>query len=205
MDSTTRLQAANEAGDALPPRLKRDTRASHMALESRIDLLNRVKTVADYRKVLEVFYGLFAPIEARIGQHKAGLAAWLPDIEHRFRIDALRNDLQVLGSIALEDLPIAAIPEYTSLGGQMGCMYVLEGSTLGGQVISRHIHQTLGFTPEHGCGFFDGYGATTGEMWQRFRIGIESYASARPSEHTAVIESAIRTFQIFDAWMNARL
>ncbi len=205
MDSSTRFKATDSAADGLLPRLRRDTHASHTALESRIDLMNRVETAADYKKVLEAFYGLFSPFENRISRHSSELAAWIPDIEARRRSDALRRDLYVLGNASPEDLPTAAVPEYASLAEQMGCLYVLEGSTLGGQVISRQIQQTLGFGPERGCEFFNSHGAATGEMWQRFRTGIESYAAAVPSEQAAVIQSAIRTFQVFDAWINLRL
>jgi heme oxygenase len=84
-------------------------------------------------------------------------------------------------------------------------LYVLEGSTLGGQLISRHINLVIGLAPGHGCDFFSGHGGATGEMWQRFRNSVEAYASARPSEPPAVIESAVRTFQTFNAWMRLRL
>jgi heme oxygenase len=204
MDSSNRLQATTGAAEPILPRLKRDTQAGHAGLESRIDLMNRVKTAADYRRLLEAFYGLVSPMEARMGRHTE-LAAWLPDIEDRMRSGALCRDLHVLGNTSPRDLPVAAVPEYASVAERMGCLYVLEGSTLGGQVISRYIKQTLGFTPEHGCGFFYGRGTATGAMWQRFRHGIESYASARPLEHSAAIQSALRTFQTFDAWMGLRL
>ena len=129
----------------------------------------------------------------------------MPDIGNRMRSGALRRDLHVLASTSPRDPPVAAVPEYASVAEQMGCLYVLEGSTLGGQVISRYIHQTLGFSPEHGCEFFYGHGTATGAMWQRFRHGIETYASARPSEQSAAIQAALRTFQTFDAWMGLRL
>lgn len=48
--------------DPLLVRLKRETHASHAALESRIDLMDRLRSAADYRKLLEAFYGLFSPM-----------------------------------------------------------------------------------------------------------------------------------------------
>jgi len=205
MDSGVEEKSTDAVGNALLPRLRQDTHASHLALESRINLMDRVLTAGDYRKLLEAFYGLFSPIEARIGHHQSELAAWVPDIDNRMRTTALTRDLHVLGNTSPQDLPIAPVPECASLADQMGCLYVLEGSTLGGQVISRQIHETLGLTRGHGCEFFYGHGAATGDMWQRFRKAIEAYASARPSEQSALIHSALRTFQAIDAWMSLRL
>jgi heme oxygenase len=201
MDLSRQEQATGAISDALLARLKRDTQASHLALESRINLIDRVRTAAGYAKLLEAFYGLFSPIEERLGHHQSEIVAWIPDIQNRMRTALLRRDLRVLGNASPEDLPVAAVPAYDSLADQIGCLYVLEGSTLGGQVISRQIGQALGYTPEHGCEFFYGHGTATGDMWQRFRKGIESYASARPSEEADVIQSAVRTFQAFDIWM----
>jgi len=205
MESNRNDQIAAVASDPLLPRLKCDTHECHVALESRIDLMHRIRTAAGYRKLLEAFYGVLAPIEDRLARHKSELAAWIPDIENRMRCGALRHDLQVLGNASSEELPLATVPEYDSTAEQIGCLYVLEGSTLGGQVISRQIGQTLGLTPEHGCAFFSGHGTATGDMWRRFRLGIESHATARPSEQAAVVQSAIRTFQAFDTWMTQRL
>src|SRR6478672_10157066 len=102
-----REQDAGAVPAALLTRLKRDTHAVHAALESRINLMDRIRTAADYRKLLEAFYGLFSPIEDRIRIHKLELAAWIPDIENRTRTAALRRDLHALGNIAPQDLPIA--------------------------------------------------------------------------------------------------
>ena len=204
MNSQAKL-TSEAATDGLLPRLKLETHSSHSTLESRIDLINLLKTDADYRRILEAFYGLISPIEARLEAHKAELAQWIPDLENRLRTEALRRDLQAVGNSSPQDLAIAEVPAYASVAEQIGCLYVLEGSTLGGQLISRHINQVLGFAPGRGCDFFSGHGGATGEMWQRFRNSVEAYASARPSEQPAVIESALRTFQTFDAWMRLRL
>ena len=205
MNSPVKPQNVDVPADGLLPKLKLETQSSHFALESHIDLIHRLKTVADYRKILEAFYGLISPMETRIGAHKADLAPWIPDIEDRMRTGALRRDLQVVGNSSPQDLPLAEVPSYASVAEQIGCLYVLEGSTLGGQLISRHVNSVTGFAPGRGCDFFSGHGGATGEMWQRFRNSIEAYASARPSEQPAVIESALRTFQTFDAWMRLRL
>lgn len=199
------LRMSEQATDEpLMARLKRDTREAHVGLESRINLMDRLLTATDYRKLLEAFYGVFDPIEDSLRPHIAELVKWIPDVEHRMRTAALRRDLNALGNSSPHELPLAVVPSYDSLAEQIGCMYVLEGSTLGGQVISRSVQQ-LGFTSGHGCEFFYAHGLQTGTMWKGFSNGVEAYSIARPSEQQKVVQSAIQTFQAFDTWMRTRL
>jgi hypothetical protein len=83
MDLSSKEQAAGAISDALLPRLKRDTQASYLALESHINLTDRVRTAAGYGKLLEAFYGLVAPIEERLGHHQSEIVAWIPDIQNK--------------------------------------------------------------------------------------------------------------------------
>jgi heme oxygenase len=45
------------------------------------------------------------------------------------------------------------LPVINSLGRLVGALYVLEGSTLGGQLISRQLNQHLGLTLNTGARF----------------------------------------------------
>jgi heme oxygenase len=80
---------------------------------------------------------------------------------------------------------------------------VLEGSTLGGQIIAREIASQLGYTAENGCSFFASHGAEVGTMWNQFRKAIESYSTAHPDSetHDRVVYSADATFRVFAEWM----
>ncbi len=77
-------------------------------------------------------------------------------------------------------------------------MYVVEGSTLGGQVLSRHFADRLGVSPDRGGGFFHGYGEATGRMWMAF-AGL---AASRPESETGpAIDAAIATFEALGDWL----
>jgi heme oxygenase len=56
------------------------------------------------------------------------------------------------------------------VGALIGTLYVIEGATLGGQVISRHLYRHLGFSANAGARFFNGYGdeAATQQQWTLF-------------------------------------
>ena len=51
----------------------------------------------------------------------------------------------------------------------VGALYSIEGASLGGQVISRHIQAgRLGVSAEHGGRFFHGYGEQTTPRWNEY-------------------------------------
>ena len=67
---------------------------------------------------------------------EAGAAAVLPDWPERRRADLVRADLAELGA----ELPRpAAAPEFRNEAQLLGGIYVLEGSRLGGSVLSSRI------------------------------------------------------------------
>jgi len=61
-----------------------------------------------------------------------------------------------------------ASPDIKNPGDLVGTLYVVEGSTLGGQLIAKHLAKNLGITPETGGRFFGGYGENTVNFWTDF-------------------------------------
>jgi hypothetical protein len=55
-----------------------------------------------------------------------------------------------------------------TMAAAIGVQYVLEGSSLGGQILSRQLKNALGFTSHHGGCFFAGYGDETSARWKNF-------------------------------------
>nr|WP_262512340.1 biliverdin-producing heme oxygenase [Adhaeribacter arboris] len=80
-------------------------------------------------------------------------------------------------------------------------MYVMEGSTLGGKVISKIVYETLGYTPENGIAFFNGYGTQTGPKWKAFQEALTRFALT-PAQEEAIVTTATRTFQKLEVWFN---
>lgn len=78
-------------------------------------------------------------------------------------------------------------------------MYVMEGSTLGGQIIARHVQISLLLTQGHGNAFFLGHGIQTGPLWKEF---CEMLKIRVPNDQTdRVIASAKAMFATFREWM----
>ena len=154
-----------------------------------------------YHDLLRLFYGYYRPLEQRLLEaghwREMGL-----DFPQRLKVPALEKDLAKLGDseAAMAAIPRCGIlPAVGSLAESMGCFYVLEGATLGGQIISKHLLENLRLTPECGCAFFSGYAAETGPRWKAF--GEVFTAAAKPGEEDAIIASANRTFSTLADWL----
>ena len=159
-----------------------------------------------YRQRIERFYGFYQPLERKMLERKAWFSPWL-DIGERVKLPMLLADMAALGSCPPASLPLCAeLPELEGAPECFGCLYVLEGATLGGQVISRHLRGTLHLTPGRGGLFFDGYGARTGSMWQQFRRALTAFAesSATCGDSTdaqdRVVIAARSTFDSLRLW-----
>ena len=179
--------------------LRDATRVDHQQLETRIDLLNRVWSREFYRALLEKFHGFYAPLEPEIW----GYSQWQKFnflTAPRVKIDWLRQDL---GFCGLNAAQIRALPRCkylqrpASFAGALGCAYVLEGSTLGGQIISRHLKTQLNLPPQ-GCRFFTAYGAQTGAKWREFVAVLEAYQG----DENEVLAGAGATFRALECWLD---
>ncbi|MFO0951245.1 MAG: biliverdin-producing heme oxygenase [Isosphaeraceae bacterium] len=185
--------------DSLLARLRAETRAEHDAVERTLDLTGGGLTLEAYCRCLERFYGFLRPLEARLAS-QGGLEAHGVDPGARQRTPLLAADLTALGVDDLERLPLCGdLPDVSRPAEAFGCLYVLEGSTLGGQVICRQVNKLLGVTPETGGRFFRGYGEETGAMWQAFREALTAFADT-PEARSRVIESALATFRSLRRW-----
>ncbi len=183
--------------------LKRETWECHQRLEGKLNLFDPTFTSADYRGLLEKFLGYYRPFENQL-KELAGLGVWMPDLDRRLKTALLEADLIVLG-VAAEELTLIqscqAIPKVDSVASAFGCLYVLEGSTLGGQFLYRHFSQSLGIRRHNGGGFFHGYGDETEAMWRTFGEGLAAAVSNFGGLENAVVASAQATFDSLEAWL----
>lgn len=190
----------------LMARLKEETRSYHDRVERdplSQGIVGPELSRAYYTMILEVYYGLYAPMDARL-RAAADWDALGFDIARRMKEPMLRADLAHLGApeASLDALPRCdSLPRTPSLPAALGCMYVLEGSTLGGQLIGRHIHATLGLGPGAGAAFFNSYGPEVGPMWKEFKALIEQHGAGHED---AVIAAASAMFASLERWFYDR-
>lgn len=186
---------------ALLIRLRTETREQHDAIEHTLMLMDDELGCELYRRRLEQFYGFYKPVEQRMLSNDSALRHWL-SLPERRKTALLEADLSTLGGNAPAQLPLCVdLPPLNSVADFFGCMYVLEGASLGGTVISRHVQKKLGVSPLSGGQFFYGYGNHTGAMWQQFRSAITAFSSEQV-DHDAIVSSARATFETLRHWCN---
>lgn len=179
----------------LADELKKTTAQVHDQLEKRIDILSHLETIDLYKNLLIKFYQFYLPIEEQLQKYGNALP-----LEGRIKLHFLKNDLLAIGMTPeqITRLPKAdPLPSLCTLAEAVGAFYVLEGSTLGGQVISKHLRQKLGILPEKGGGFFWAYGENTMPMWLKFKDFLNTYEG----DHGKALESAKNTFLALENWL----
>lgn len=182
-------------------RLREATRADHEAIEKVVDVMRPDLTRRHYVRLLEAFYGFLAAWEPAARAGAPRLAGMLGE---RRKAHLLERDLRHFGydDAALAAIPRCAnLPKLSDVNDVLGSMYVLEGSTLGGQLIARHVEAVLGLEPGHGNAYFRGYGERTGAMWQSFR-GVLA-ATDPASAISPICESGCETFRRLHNWLLA--
>jgi heme oxygenase len=183
-------------------RLREATREAHARIEGSLTLLDPKLTRQSYLSIIEAFFGFYVVVEPRV-LHAAGAHAADIELGRRGKVSLLRIDLQTLGKTTIEiealrrcvELPLAVTPSQA-----LGVLYVLEGATLGGQVIGRNLGAALGLGATNGAAFFAGYGDETRAMWKRFSEHVDR-SGALDSE--MVIASAVDTFEKLRSWLVA--
>jgi heme oxygenase (biliverdin-IX-beta and delta-forming) len=121
-----------------------------------------------YGRVLQAFHRVYAGLQPRLD---AALQRMAPGSGYRpsERLQWLQQDLdhlQLRSESSLSTPPENNWPSIHSAAQLIGCLYVVEGSTLGGQVIARVVGERLGLTPDNGARFFLGHGAHTHARWE---------------------------------------
>jgi heme oxygenase (biliverdin-IX-beta and delta-forming) len=179
-------------------RLKVETRCAHDRIEQALDLDARTSTIGAYRSLVQRLYGFHAAWEAEA-------AEILPDpgwLEGRARTPLLARDLFALGCCedAVARLPLCRpILRHAEFAEALGAMYVVEGSTLGGAVIARHVQRRLGLDPGNGCAFFASYGRSIGALWNAFRERLSAHSP--PGADDRIVAAAERTFERMRIWL----
>jgi heme oxygenase len=184
----------------LTEKIKACTLSTHQALEKQLVQKIRVlKDMDDYRALLQVFYRYFGGLEALIAPFIT--TAELPDYQQRRKAEHIAADLRQLGATLPAIAGAAELPLINTTAGALGALYVMEGSTLGGQIIVKMLRKQLGAEMFFPASFFNGYGPQTAQRWAGFQTALNDYSSAERDE--LLIAAANQTFQKFSEQFQA--
>jgi heme oxygenase len=185
--------------------LRQETAESHQKLEeNRLSkaILEPTVTLSDYQAYLSGLYGVIVSCEKQVFPV---LNHVFPDLNERYKSDFILRDLKSTGfsDTQIDSLPVH-IFDFLSVPEALGVMYVMEGSTLGGRILYKHVHEVLGLSEENGARYFWGYGPQTGIFWKSF-ISVFSQFAIESDESPEIINSAKKTFTLIDNWLTGRI
>jgi heme oxygenase len=189
---------AGRAGDDVLRRLRTATAEVHEDVERSLDLLDPGLDRFRLTEVLERMRGFWTAAEAGLDgwaartPHDADAVAW----PRRRRAALFAADLDALGGTATDEAP--ELPAVAGTDAALGRLYVLEGSTLGGVFIDRHL-ASLPHLSDVRIRAFSPYGSETGAMWAAFRRGTRDRV-ARGGDPDVMIWSARATFRTLAEW-----
>jgi heme oxygenase len=181
--------------------LRKGTADIHRLIEGRVPVFREGFNLEDYGQLVESFFGFWAPVEERLSK-LASLRDPQLALESRFKCSLLKKDLLILGRDPATVPQCEKLPRLDTFLQGLGSLYVLEGSTLGSQIISRRLKEKLQLNEASGASFFNAYGGSVGARWLEFKKFVA--ASVRPEHADIVVESARQTFTCFYEWLGTR-
>ena len=179
----------------LHQQLREYTAHAHAALER--ELVNHIRAISsknDYIALLNLLYGYYAALERQLEPHLSS-----PEFEGRRKAQWILRDIRSLSAKPVLDV-CTDVPPIPSYPAAVGAMYVIEGSTLGGQIIAGMIRKQLGMETSEGLSFFLSYGDRTKEMWNKFKLHLEEEFTS--AEREELISTAEQTFKKFKNWLD---
>jgi heme oxygenase len=184
--------------------LRAGTAELHIALEKRLPFFSDTLDSNAFVRLMQAYYGFYRPLESALLDSGAIPVDF--DLAPRLKAQTLFNDLRAQGLTpeTIAHLPLCqSLPVIDSSAACLGVMYVLEGATLGGQILRREIASRLSLNAANGAAFLDVYGAATGRRWRDF-IEYLGSRSLDASEREAVVAAARTTFSCFERWLESR-
>ncbi|AZA86637.1 heme oxygenase [Chryseobacterium shandongense] len=170
--------------------LKQNTASYHDAAEKLFNsakIFNKTFTLEDYKKIIHTNYLMLLHSEDKIFEELKDYSEKLK-LSDRKKLPLIEKDLK---SLLLEKSVADHELELISQHEALGAMYVIEGSTLGGNVIAKQLSKTEGFDGVT-FNFFGCYHENTAAMWKNFKETID--AEVHEKKYDEVLSGAKKLY-----------
>lgn len=157
----------------LSEHLRETTKPLHDATEAKFEsqkIFDKTYTLEDYKKILRLNYLFHLNFEDVAYDAISAETAEAIQLDSRRKMDLLEKDLQSLGMPKIEKTPGISVENEAQA---FGIMYVMEGSTLGGNVIMKQLSRNPEFEGTE-FNYFGCYADKTGEYWKNFKETLDS-------------------------------
>lgn len=174
--------------------LRAETHALHGTLETALTTRGLTGKRDDYVDLLASMLRIYRPLEAALA--RLDWSSERLDISSRRKSDWLATDLLRLGRDPSVIADWHDIPCLDSNLQGIGALYVLEGASLGGQVISKWLLERLDIDTENGGRFFSSYGSQVSVMWRSY-LDVLERAAVGEQNGKVISSTACQTFEAF--------
>ena len=173
--------------------LKNQTFTLHKALEKRLAFPETFASKIRYANALILFYVFQRQFALNSEKFQSQVASQFA-LTKRQRLPLIEQDMQQLSVEPLNINNFATL-HLTSLDEFYGCLYVNEGSTLGGNIIQAEMLKIHGDSALNWTHYLNPYGAEMIAMWQSFRSALMAELIAGNVGIDGVISGAAKSFQ----------
>jgi len=172
--------------------LKEETKQEHDKTEETLQskkIFDRSYTLEDYKELLIHNYFLISKYEPQVNK----LLSSYPELKLnvRTKINAIARDLSDLGVGINSDN--SAANDLNNEAEAFGALYVMEGSTLGGNVIVKQLRKNPAFE-NITFNYFGIYAEKTGLLWQEFKAFLDEKINEK--DYESCISGARKAYQI---------
>lgn len=188
----------------LREKLKSYTASFHTALENTKlakSLADGTVTRSDYQRYLQYLAAIHAKLENQIQQFPEW-ENFSIEISQRVRYPLLQQDLASLGCLESDTLTLPSLEVPWSFATAVGVMYVLEGSTMGGRILTQRLSHIIGKDGVPSTRYFQAYGDLTMSRWSEYCTFLDEFASRDSYAQDKVILAACAMFLLLQRIMN---
>ena len=189
------FQTAEIARDAM----RRATADAHARVEALLGLGSPNVSWAEYHTALAALTSVFGVVATWLAGTR--LSQLAPARCERLSVHVVRlhADMAYVRAqspdVAPRPLAVVSDPpvDWSEIQG-FGMLYVIEGSTLGGQYVARNIAQRFGLDAQHGLAFLQGDSSGTGARWRAFRADLAQHV-VTDAQAALAVSGALWTFE----------
>lgn len=188
-------------------KLREETKGAHDRLEA-VALSDKIMDGSlqpdEYKKLIRVHYLVHRDLEDLF--EKNDIQQHFPELQYKERkkMPLLIKDVEEL-SIAEEKLRTSAVGQLPATGGArrgtpyglLGILYVMEGATLGGNVIVKSLRKNKHLSEMNGFHYFGCYGSETGKKWKCF-LEVLKDKGQEPEAQAEIVAGARATYELFE-------
>ena len=178
--------------------LRIETAQNHKTLESLMfvnEIMNNSLSTDQYKKLLTINYIIHQKLENTLANSLDSTIADQLGMKDRLKLGALEQDLNYwnISTLTLPELSFELFIPEKNIAEVLGALYVLEGATLGGNFIKRHLLANPNFkNHEDGLNYYGVYGEELSAKWKIFLSVLNEHVTE--ADYERCVNSANLTF-----------